>query len=112
MTWISFTDIYAVLPDLIRRRGGQSAVQVNSLMHDCHVTMQVLNRLTQRHLLWEPQHLSRSALASIMQTDLQIMREGRYDGRVEYLQVLGHLSEWPLLVTIPFLYFSLIWYQE
>jgi len=72
--------------DLIHRRGGQSAVQVNSLMHDCHVTMQVLNRLTQRHLLREPQHLqhlSQSALAGIMQTDLQIMREGRYDGRVQ-----------------------------
>ncbi|KAL8624379.1 hypothetical protein ACOMHN_012779 [Nucella lapillus] len=60
------------------RQGGQSAVQTNAVMHDCHVTMQALNRLTQRHLprgaeLSPP--LTRSALVQIMQADIVIMLE-------------------------------------
>ena len=88
-------------------------MQVNCLMHDCHVTMQVLNRLTQRHLLREPQHLSQSALAGIMQTDLQIMRDGRCGGSVEYLLALGGtFLNCRCCCPFLFLYFSLIWYEE
>ncbi|XP_070182085.1 tRNA (32-2'-O)-methyltransferase regulator THADA-like [Littorina saxatilis] len=58
--------------------GDQSAVQMNVLMHDCHVTMQVLNRFTQRHLprdLQHLQHLMQSVIPGIMRKDIEIMNE-------------------------------------
>ena len=77
--------------DLVDRQGGQSAVQVNSLMHDCHVTMQVLNRLTQRHLPRDPQHLTQPVLTGIMQMDIQVMREGKGDNTAL------HSSHWEII---------------
>ncbi|XP_076464247.1 tRNA (32-2'-O)-methyltransferase regulator THADA-like [Babylonia areolata] len=60
------------------RQGGQSAVQVNAVMHHCHVTMQAMNRLTQRHLPRDAQPvqpLSQVTLARVMQTDILVMLE-------------------------------------
>ncbi|KAK7482199.1 hypothetical protein BaRGS_00026548, partial [Batillaria attramentaria] len=57
---------------------GQSAVQLNSTMHDCHVTMQVLNRLIQRHVPKDTdllQSLKMTALRNIVQNNIVIMME-------------------------------------
>jgi hypothetical protein len=49
-------------------------------MHDCHTTMQVLNKLTQKLLAKDPQHLQQHlpqpSAMSILRTDILIVLEG------------------------------------
>jgi hypothetical protein len=49
-------------------------------MHDCHTTMQVLNKLTQKLLAKDPrhlqQHLPQPSAMSILRTDILIVLKG------------------------------------
>ncbi|PVD25967.1 hypothetical protein C0Q70_13634 [Pomacea canaliculata] len=57
------------------RMPDQSAVMMNSTMHSCHVTMQALNRLFQRHAPQQEEIMSlqSSAFRELISADLQIL---------------------------------------